>query len=343
MARILIIGACGYAGGELLRFLIQHPELDEITLVDKAVDQKEPVTNYYPQLVNFKHIAIYPDIPDVEVDLIFLATPDGVTMKIADRFLDKGVKVVDFSGDTRLNHPSVHFQWYKIKHTAEHLLQKAVYGLPEINREKIRSAELVANPGCYATSNILGLAPLAANGLLQNTRVICDSKSGISGAGRHPNVRFHLPEAAGNFYAYKTGQHKHTPEMEQVLSGLAGSDVQILFNPQVVPVSRGILSTIYCPLEKSSESDIYDLFSGFYKDEVFVRLEKPGTLPEIATVRATNFCNIGITYDQRTATLVVVSALDNLCKGASTQAVQNMNLLLGFEETAGLMVPATHP
>jgi N-acetyl-gamma-glutamyl-phosphate reductase len=264
-------------------------------------------------------------------------------MEVVPGFIQRGLKVVDLSADFRLTDPKVYEEWYET-HTAPALLQNAVYGIPELHREEIKRASLVANPGCYPTSVILPLAPALRHKLIEHRTIIADSKSGVSGAGRSAVLSSLFAEVSENFKAYKVTEHRHTPEMEQELSGVAGEKVVITFTPHLVPMKRGILSTIYASLKKSlSEAEILDLYRHFYADERFIRLHPSDLLPATADVLGSNYCDIGLKVDKRNNRLILISAIDNLVKGASGQAVQNMNLMLGFEEYLGIDIVPLYP
>jgi N-acetyl-gamma-glutamyl-phosphate reductase len=339
MADVVVIGAAGYAGGELIRLLLGHPGVGAMTLVDIQMDAPTHPGAIYPYLKDVPCPEILPAMPEeVKADAAFLATPDGVTMKLADGLLARGMKVIDFSGDTRLRAQDVHKTWYGIEHTAPHLLERSVYGLPELHREALKGADLVANPGCYATCCILAAAPAVRRKLVDPHSLVFDAKSGLSGAGRHPGPAFHFPEMRDNLFAYKIGAHKHTPEIEQELGLLAGAEVALTFVPQVVPLSRGILVTAYATLaEDLSQDDLAAAYAEAYGDEPFVRVMEGDDLPKVASIKGSNFCDIGVRVDARTRRAVIVAALDNLVKGASGQAVQNLNVISGMPETEGLL------
>jgi N-acetyl-gamma-glutamyl-phosphate reductase len=262
----------------------------------------------------------------------------------AFRFHQLGKKVVDLSADYRLADPAVYETWYEHCHQYPGLLKSAVYGLPELHREKIKKALLVANPGCYPTSAILALAPLIKKGVVDLKSVIIDSKSGVSGAGRSLSLAHHYPEVNEGLMAYKIGTHRHTPEIEQELTLLAGHSVTISFTPHLIPMNRGILTTSYASLNTAADTGgVHALYHEFYRDEPFVRLLAPGEFPNVRNVRGSNFCDIGVYADRRTGRVVVVSAIDNLVKGASGQAIQNMNLMMGFHEMEGIKVAGLFP
>jgi N-acetyl-gamma-glutamyl-phosphate reductase len=264
-------------------------------------------------------------------------------MDLAPQFTRTGRIVIDLSADFRIRDADVYAAWYG-PHRATELLQEAVYGLPEIHREALRRARFVANPGCYPTSIILGLAPLLRSGWIDPASVIADSASGVSGAGREPQIGSLFCEVDGGFKAYKVAQHRHTPEIEQELSLLAGRGLKISFTPHLLPVKRGILSTMYATLNReATPEEAIALYQAFYRDEPFVRIGRQGQFPNLSAVVGSNFCDIGLTVDGRTGRIIVVSAIDNLIKGASGQAIQNMNLLLGLDERTGLPGVALFP
>jgi len=264
-------------------------------------------------------------------------------MDFAASFLETGRRLIDLSADFRLRDAACYGQWYG-KHRAEHVLREAVYGLPELYREKIRGARFVANPGCYPTSVILGMAPLLKGNFVDPGSIIADSKSGVSGAGREPQVGSLFCEVDGGFKAYKIAGHRHTPEIEQELSVLAGRDIRITFTPHLLPLNRGILSTIYASLAKDADAGaVLSAYRTFYREEPFVRVYPAGSFPNVSSVRGSNYCDIGVAVDKRTGRSIVVAAIDNLFKGASGQAVQNMNLMCGFPEATGLDICPLFP
>ena len=259
-------------------------------------------------------------------------------MEAVGEVIGEGKKVIDLGADYRFDDIAVYEKWYKVRHKTPDLAEKSVYGLPEINREPILKADIIGNPGCYPTSIILGLAPLLRNGLVKTDTVIADSKSGVSGGGRGLNLAFHYPECNENFKAYNIGGHRHIPEIEQELSKLAGQDITVSFTPHLVPMTRGMLSTIYVTLIDSGQSteDLIELYRDFYSKEYFVRIHPEGQYPQTKWVSGSNFCDIGLNVDSRTGRVVVVSAIDNLVKGAAGQAVQNMNVIFGLDEKTAL-------
>ena len=344
--KIAIVGSSGYTGGELYRILLHHP-LVMVTVVTSEKSAGQPITDIFPHLAGLTDLVCEPLDPDSiakKADFIFLALPHVTAQEAAFRFHKLGKKVVDLSADYRLTDPALYEQWYEHCHQYPDLLKIAVYGLPELHRDKIKQAPLTANPGCYPTSAILGLAPLLKKGIVDPQSIIIDSKSGVSGAGRSPSLAHHYPEVNEGLMAYKIGTHRHTPEIEQELSFLTGGKVTVSFTPHLIPMNRGILSTSYARLvHEANAAALHALYDEFYKKEPFVRLLPPGRFPNVRNVRGSNFCDIGVYADQRTGRAVVITAIDNLVKGASGQAVQNMNLMTGFEETEGLKFAGLFP
>ena len=344
--RIAIVGSSGYTGGELYRILLLHPAV-EVTAVTSEKSAGRPIAEIFPHLAGLTSLVCEPLDPDAiakKADLAFLALPHVTAQEAAFRLHAKGVKVVDLSADYRLSDAAVYEQWYEHRHQYPDLLAKAVYGLPELHRAQVRSAALVANPGCYPTSAILALAPLLKQALVDTSSIVIDSKSGVSGAGRTPGLPYHFPEANEAFMAYKVGTHRHTPEIEQELGRLAGTPVTVSFTPHLVPMNRGILTTAYGSLRKKMDTvALHAVYADAYRSEPFVRVLPPGQFPNVRNVRGANFCDLGLHADPRTGRAVIVTAIDNLVKGASGQAVQNMNIMMGFEETAGLRFAALFP
>ena len=342
MLNIGIYGASGYTGQELLRLLLRHREVEVVALTSRRY-KGIPVSDVYPIFVGLTNL-IFTDASPEDVatvaDVVFLALPHGVSMKVAPVFLKRGKKVIDLSADFRLRDVKSYERWYG-KHTAQDIIKEAVYGIPELYRDALRKTMFVANPGCYPTSVILGLAPVLKEKWIDPASIIVDAKSGASGAGREPQVNSLFCEVDNGFKAYKIGQHRHTPEMEQELSRLAGHDVRISFTPHLLPTARGILSTVYATLQKDvTTAELIDLYQAFYRGERFVRVYRPGMFPNISSVRGSNYCDIGIVADKRTKRAIIISTIDNLMKGASGQAVQNMNLVCGMAEETGLeMMP----
>lgn len=339
MHKVAICGGSGYTGIELLRILARHKHI-KVAAVTSEKSAGKRLADVFPHVRGYGNLTYEPLNKEKllgKADIIFLALPHGASQEAVNFFSRNGKKVIDLSADYRLHDPDVYEQWYGVPHEFKSALRKAVYGLPELYRKKIRRSSLVANPGCYPTSAILGLMPAIRNKLVDVSSVVIDSKSGTSGAGRKADVSVSYCEVNEGFKAYGIGTHRHTPEIEQELSLLAGREVTVNFTPHLLPVNRGILTTIYAPLKKKSSSGkIRDLFHNAYRDEPFVRVLDRGAFPNIKNVRGTNYCDIGLELVERTNTLIVVSAIDNLIKGASGQAVQNMNIMLGFAETEAL-------
>jgi N-acetyl-gamma-glutamyl-phosphate reductase len=345
MYKVAVVGASGYTGAELLRLLAGHDGVD-ISGVTSRQYAGQPVSGQFPslrgcvemdfELLNLSEVA-------QRSDIVFTAVPHQTAMEMVPELLDGGARVVDLSADFRLADKATYAVWYQ-EHTAPHLLAEAVYGLPELNREKIGAARLIANPGCYPTSAALALAPLLEDGRIDPATVIIDSKSGTSGAGRGAKVASLFCEVNEGFKAYGLPKHRHTPEIEQTLSTLAGQEVIINFTPHLVPANRGILSTCYSSLAGNAGSaELHGLFCKYYEGEPFIRVLPEGQLPNISQVRGSNFCDIGLVVDNRTNRVIVVSAIDNLVKGAAGQAIQNMNLMLGLPETQGLLQAPIFP
>lgn len=343
---IAIVGSSGYTGGELYRLLLQHPRAT-VTAITSEKSAGRPITAIFPHLAGLTELICEPLDPDVitkKADFVFLALPHVTAQEAAFRFHKLGKKVVDLSADYRLADPSLYERWYEHRHQYPELLKIAVYGLPELHREKIKKALLIANPGCYPTSAILGLAPLLKKSRIDPQSIIIDSKSGVSGAGRSSSLAHLYPEVNEGLMAYKIGTHRHTPEIEQELSALSGGKVVVSFTPHLIPMNRGILTTIYASLRDQTDTgQVHSLYQEFYKNEPFVRLLPVGEFPNVRNVRGSNFCDIGVYADPRTGRAVVVSAIDNLVKGASGQAIQNMNLMMGFDETEGLKFAGLFP
>lgn len=332
--RVGIVGATGFTGSELVRILINHPEV-EIAAITSESRKGEEFSDVHPQflgLIKNKLISIK-DLPK-ELDIVFLALPHGVSMDfVKDHHND--YRIVDLSGDFRLSGHEVYEHWYKKDHVFSEGFENAVYGLPELYRDSIKHANLVANPGCFPTSAILALAPLFANQLVSRDQIIIDSKTGVTGAGIKVKPNTHFPVVNDNFTAYGIKSHRHSIEIQEQLGAQEKGKLKLLFTPHLLPVDRGILSTCYTkPKEKVGDKTLKAMYSAFYGNEPFIRLRD--TLPNLKEVRGTNFADIHVTYDERTDTIISLATIDNLVKGAAGQAVHNMNLMLGFEETLGL-------
>ena len=339
MINIGIVGASGYTGVELARLLSNHPDV-KLTVATSRQYKGMKLADVYPNLAGMVDI-VCEDLETEELagraDLFFTAVPHQTAMAIVPDLLKAGKKVVDLSADFRLHDAEVYEKWYQV-HTAQEYLAEAVYGLPELYRQQIAEARLVANPGCYPTSVILGLAPLLQADAVTPETIIVDSKSGASGAGRSAQTGTLFCEVNDGFKAYKVADHRHTPEMEQEISKFCKKPVTISFTPHLLPISRGILSTIYAKLTQTmSDSEVNEVYKSFYKDETFVRVCEPGVYPATQFVKGSNFCGIGVKIDNRTGRIIILSAIDNLVKGAAGQAVQNMNLMCNLPETKGLL------
>jgi N-acetyl-gamma-glutamyl-phosphate reductase len=344
--KIAIVGSSGYTGGELMRILLNHPRVT-VTAITSEKSAGKPITSIFPHLAGLTSLVcehLDPNTISKKSDLVFLALPHVAAQEAAFQFHRLGEKVVDLSADYRLSNAAVYETWYEHAHQYPALLKEAVYGLPELHRDKIKKADLVANPGCYPTSAILGLAPLMNNSRVDLESIIIDSASGVSGAGRSPSLSHHYPEVNEGFMAYKVGTHRHTPEIEQELSALAGKQITVSFTPHLAPMNRGILTTIYAKQSTALDTaSLAALYQDYYKKEPFVRILPLGQFPNVRNVRGSNFCDIGIYADQRTGRAVVVTAIDNLVKGASGQAIQNMNMMMGFDEEEGLRFAGVFP
>ncbi len=335
--KVSIIGATGYTGAELVKILLRHPEV-EIEMVTSRSFAGKKISEVYPWL----SVDLVCQALDVErvasfSSFIFTALPHGSSMEVVGKLPLRRKRIVDLSADFRLTNPLVYKKWYGIVHTKKDLLKQAVYGLPEFYRGKIKKAHLVANPGCYPTSALLSLAPLLKYDLIKEESIIVDSKSGVTGGGRKLSLKTHFPEVNENLSAYQVGCHRHIPEIEQELTKRAQKEVKISFVPHLVPLNRGILSTCYADLKDSLKlKDLADVFEDFYREEPFVKILPQGCFPQVKDVVNSNRCHIGFMIDERRRRVIIISTIDNLGKGASSQAVQNMNIMCGFEETMGL-------
>lgn len=346
MIRAAIIGGSGYTGIELLRILAGHGRV-AVTAVTSEKSAGKKVGEVFPHLSGYGSLTYEPFNKEAlldRADVFFLALPHAASQEAVHFFYSRRRKVIDLSADYRLRDPKVYQEWYATPHNYTSTLKKAVYGLPERYRKSIRRASLIANPGCYPTSAILGLVPAIMQGIIDAGSIVVDSKSGTSGAGRKADIAVSFCEVNEGFKAYGIGVHRHTPEIEQEISAVAGSDLTINFTPHLVPADRGILTTIYARLlRKIKTEEISSMYKKAYGKEPFVRLLNPGAFPNIKNVRGSNICEIGLKVNERTGTLIIVTAIDNLVKGASGQAVQNMNIMFGIEETEGLKTPALFP
>jgi len=338
MIRTGIVGISGYSGLTVLKLLFKHKDV-RLTYVS-ANTTTGLLSDIWPQFTGRTMLVckkFNPDQAAKQCDMIFLAVPHTVSMRITPKLLKRGLRVIDLSGDYRLSSTAVFKKWYGKTHTDGRRLGRVVYGMPELYRTKIAKAELIANPGCYPTAAILGLAPLMGLNHKAVSSIIIDAKSGVSGAGKKLSGPLMFAEANENLTAYKLFQHQHTPEIEQYLSAVAGSKISVSFTPHLVPMNVGIFATIYVQFKpKANPGNLQSMYSRFYKTEPFVRVLKSGSIPEIKNVVNTNFCDIGIAYDKTKHMAIITVAIDNLMKGAAGQAVQNMNIMCGFDETEGL-------
>ena len=333
--KVGIVGGTGYTGVELLRLLALHPNA-ELTVITSRGEAGLPVADMFPSLRAFVNLTFSdPAQVDLSVcDVVFFATPNGIAMQQTKELLAKGVRVIDLAADFRIKDIATWEKWYGMTHACPELVAEAVYGLPEINREKIKHAKLVANPGCYPTAVQLGFMPLLESGVIDPTFLIADAKSGVSGAGRKAEVHALLAEAGDNFKAYSVSGHRHLPEISQGLKTMANKAVGLTFTPHLLPMIRGIHATLYAKLTKSV--DLQQLFEARYANELFVDVLPKGSHPETRSVRGSNQCRIAVHQPQGGDTVVILSVIDNLVKGAAGQAVQNMNIMFGFNETTGL-------
>jgi len=336
MIKVGVVGGTGYTGVELLRLLARHPQVD-LQAVTSRAEAGQAVASLFPSLRREVDIAF--SEPDVErlskMDLIFFATPHGVAMEMAPQLLEAGVRVIDLGADFRLKDAALYRHWYGLDHSCEDWLAKAVYGLCEINREQIRDAQLIGNPGCYPTAVQLGLLPLIEAGVISDIPIYADCKSGVSGGGRQAKLPYLLCEAGENFHAYAVSGHRHLPEIKQGLQAIAGRDLDLTFVPHLTPMSRGIHATLYLRIPDRT-LDIQTLYQQRFENEYFVDVMPPESHPETLSVRGSNHCRISWFRPQQGDSVVILSVIDNLVKGAAGQAVQNMNIMFGWDEATAL-------
>ncbi|GGF20159.1 N-acetyl-gamma-glutamyl-phosphate reductase [Halobacillus andaensis] len=340
-----IVGATGYGGVELFRLLNGHPEVKTIKLYS-STQSGEFFQEIYSHVNNEEYVLqeLAPEQMKEQLDIIFLATPAGVSSELTPQLTGGKGKVIDLSGDLRLKDREAYTNWYKNEAATEEIIEQSVYGLPEWNKEEIQSAEIIANPGCYPTATLIGLGPVLNKQLADPSRIIIDAKSGVSGAGKKASPVTHFANTQENFRIYKVNQHQHIPEIEQQLLRWDADAEPVTFSTHLVPMTRGIMSTIYVDLKASHSLDeLVDLYQQTYQDEPFVRVRKAGEFPCTRDVYASNYCDIGLALDERTGRLTIVAVIDNLMKGAASQAVQNMNLVLGLNETTGLTHISLYP
>ena len=333
--RVSVFGGTGYTGVELIRLLLNHPNV-EIYQITSRNDKGKRVDEIYPSFRGvLNNTLVSPEDADLKnVDIVFFATPNGIAMNYAEGLIEAGKLVIDLAADFRIKDQGIWEKWYGVEHKSPNLINKAVYGLPEINRDSIKKSKLVANPGCYPTAIQLALIPLLEKKLISSTNIIADAKSGISGAGRNPELKLLMSEADEDFKAYGIGGHRHLPEIEQNLTYVSGENVKLTFIPHLVPMVRGIFATIYVECIKNFKAK--DIFESYYKDEPFVDIMESNIYPNTKSVRASNFCRISFYKEQDTNRLIIFSVIDNLMKGAAGQAVQNMNIMMDWQETLGL-------
>ncbi|WP_442602632.1 N-acetyl-gamma-glutamyl-phosphate reductase [Paenibacillus sp. KN14-4R] len=345
--RVAIVGSTGYGGVELIRLLLAHPNV-EITSVISSSSAGTPIAAGFPHLTEIltdQLDGIDIDMIAQKADVVFLPTPAGVAAELAPKLLDAGLKVIDISGDFRLKLPESYETWYKRKAAEETYLAEAVYGLCEVWGDEVQeTTRLLSNPGCFPTATLLGLIPAVAAGWIDLDSIIIDAKSGVSGAGRGLHLSAHYAEVNENFSAYKVNKHQHIPEIEQALSRVADRPVVTTFTTHLVPMTRGIMTTMYAKVVgEHSEADFVEMYRQYYEGRKFVRVRNAGTWPATKHVSGSNYCDIGLCYDARTGRITIISVIDNIVKGAAGQAIQNLNLMMGWEETTGLHFTPVYP
>ena len=344
--RAAVVGATGYGGVELVRILLRHPHAS-LTAVVSSSSVGVSLTEVFPHLTELAELVLE-EIDPAQIaekaDVVFTATPHGVSSALVPQLLAAGLKVIDLSGDLRLKDGSVYKEWYGKEPAAAPYLEEAVYGLAEVFGEDAAGKRLISNPGCYPTAALLGLIPAVQAGWVDPDSLVIDAKSGVSGAGRGLALSSHFAEVNDSMKPYKVGKHQHTPEIEQALSRCAGREVRVTFTPQLAPMTRGILSTIYAKLtERRTTEDFIAAYRSYYEGRPFVRIRQAGQWPGTKEVAGSNYCDIAFAVDERTGRVTIASVIDNLVKGAAGQAVQNLNLMMGWEETAGLEFSPLYP
>lgn len=344
MLAVGVVGGTGYTGAELLRLLVTHPQVN-LKYVTSRSESGQKVADLFPNLRGFTDVCFTePTVGTLaECDVVFFATPNGTAMKMVPELIEKGVRVIDLAADFRLQDVAVWKQWYGMDHACTDVLAEAVYGLPEINRSAIKTARIVANPGCYPTATTLGFLPLIENSLINDQQLIADAKSGVSGAGRGASVATLQAESSENFKPYAVDGHRHLPEIRQTLGAVAGHDIGLTFVPHLVPMIRGIEATLYAVQSGPVVEDLHQLYIDRFASEPFVDILPKGVMPETRTVKGANTCRISVFRPQDGETIVVSSVIDNLVKGAAGQAIQNMNIMFELEETLGLNQVALLP
>ena len=350
MIKIGIVGAGGYAGVTLLSILLRHPEAEVVWLMSEEAHKGKKISELYPQLKGICDL-VCTTLDDLDkqlgqIDLVFLALPHGIAINYVPKMIKAGKKVVDLGADYRFHDEAVFKKWYQLDHPDKAVLAEAVFGLPELYKAEIKKARLIGNPGCYPTASTLGLAPLVKNKLVDNNALIVDAKSGVSGAGRGVSLKIHFCERNEGITAYAVNNHRHMGEISYQISKVAGENVNVTFVPHLVPMNRGILATCYAKLRMPNAelriNELIRIYKEFYKDAPFVRIYETGE-PCTKSVAGSNYCDIGVSINEESGTVIVMSVIDNLVKGAAGQAVQNMNLICGFEETTGLKQIALYP
>lgn len=341
--KVGVIGATGYTGLELVRLLVEHSKIS-LEIVTSRSNAGKKFSRIYPSFEGIfdNELQDIDTLKDHDLDLVFLALPHRVSMDFVKEHGLSKFRIVDLSGDFRLNSSESYQKWYEKEHVCPSYIDTSVYGLPELNRDRIRNAELVANPGCYPTSAILALVPLLKGKLVDPHSIIVDSKSGVTGAGATPKEPTHFPNLFGNFFAYGLTRHRHTPEIEQILGEVTQQEIQVQFTPHLLPIDRGILTTTYSqPVKDLNHDLVRESYLNFFEKEHFVRVvDQP---PSVKNVRGSNYCDVYATHDERTNRVITISAIDNLVKGAAGQAIQNMNLMFGMIERTGLKYPPLNP
>lgn len=344
--KVAIVGSTGYGGVELIRFLLEHPKVEIVSVISSS-SAGTPITDGFPHLTNL--VVQNLDGVDVQeiaakVDVVFMATPSGVSGKLVPQLVEAGLKVIDLSGDFRIKDGDTYEQWYKHDAPSDELLERAVYGLSEIYGEKVEGEQLISNPGCYPTATLLGLIPALKAGWIDPSTIIIDAKSGVSGAGRGTSLMTHYAEINENLKAYKINKHQHIPEIEQVLTDVAGQPVMVTFTTHLTPMTRGIMSTMYATLTGShTNEELVELYRQHYEGRRFVRIRPEGQWPSTKEVYGSNYCDIGFAVDERTNRVTIISVIDNVVKGAAGQAIQNLNLMMGWDETLGLKNAPVYP
>lgn len=346
MKDVAIIGGTGYGAIELIRLLHSHQHM-QIKKIISHSRSGEQLASIYPHLKGIVH----EDLKELEIDklkddidIVFLATPAGVAKDIIPQLEDADIQCVDLSGDLRLDTEEMYETWYKKKAAPQKTLDKKVYGLPELYKEEIKQAKIISNPGCFPTSTLLGLIPATHHGIVSLNSIVIDGKTGVSGAGRKSTAMTHFSETNDNVKPYKIGEHQHIPEIEQYLSYVAKEPIAVTFTTNLIPMTRGLMCTIYTKLSKKvTTEEVIDLYQNFYEGHPYVRIKEKGAFPTTKEVTGSNYCDIGLHVDSRTNQLIIISAIDNLVKGASGQAIQNVNIMNGWEETHGLDIVPMYP